>query len=53
MRPEELNISLLDAFREFLRQDPVPVRLEGMTKLGLVELTRKKQKKSLAEQLNA
>lgn len=43
---------LLSAFRRHLKQDPVPVQLVDMTKLGLVELTRKKQRKSLAEQLD-
>ncbi len=43
---------LMTAFRKFLKQDPVPVQLVDMTKLGLVELTRKKQRKSLAEQLD-
>lgn len=46
-----LNASLLSAFRSYLKKDPVPVQLVDMTKLGLVELTRRKQKKPLAEQL--
>ncbi len=47
---ESLNTALLSEFRAILKRDPVPVRLAGMTKLGLVELTRKKVKKPLAEQ---
>ncbi len=45
--------ALLSQFRAALKRDPVPVRLAGMTKLGLVELTRKKAKQSLAEALRA
>lgn len=48
---DALNAALLAEFRSYLKQDPVPVNLVGMTKLGLVELTRKKQKKPLAEQM--
>lgn len=48
---DALNASLLSEFRVFLKQDPVPVQLVDITKLGLVELTRKKQKKPLTEQL--
>lgn len=48
---EDFNQSLLKEFRAFLKKDPVPVQLVDMTRLGLVELTRKKQRKSLAEQI--
>lgn len=51
LKDDALNASLMSAFRAYLKQDPIPVQLVGMTKLGLVELTRKKQQKSLAEQL--
>lgn len=47
------SAKLLEEFRKFLKQDSIPVNLVDMTKLGLVELTRKKQKKSLAEQLSS
>lgn len=40
---------LLEAFRKALKPDPVPTQLIDMTKLGLVEVTRKKVKKSLRE----
>lgn len=48
----EQSEKLLEEFRKFLKQDSIPVQLVDMTKLGLVELTRKKQKRSLVEQLN-
>lgn len=48
---DALNSSLMAQFRSYLKQDPVPVQLVDITKLGLVELTRRKQKKPLAEQL--
>lgn len=43
--------SLMEQLRSFLRKDPVPANLIDMTKLGLVEITRKKKKKPLLEQL--
>lgn len=42
---------LLATFRRALKQDPVPTQLVDITKLGLVEVTRKKVKKSLREML--
>lgn len=51
LHDKEQSAKLLEEFRKFLKQDSIPVQLVDMTKLGLVELTRKKQKKSLAEQL--
>lgn len=48
---ENLNQSLMNEFRASLKADPVPVNLVDITRLGLVELTRKKMKKPLAEQL--
>lgn len=48
---ENLNQSLMNEFRACLKADPVPVNLVDITRLGLVELTRKKMKKPLAEQL--
>ena len=52
LHDREQSAKLLEEFRKFLKQDSIPVQLVDMTKLGLVELTRKKQKKSLAEQLS-
>ncbi len=40
---------LLNTFRSALKKDPVPTQLVDMTKLGLVEVTRKKIRKSLRE----
>ena len=42
----------MHAFRTELKKDPVPVQLIDITKLGLVELTRKKVQKTLREQIN-
>lgn len=42
---------LLQNFRAFLKPDPVPADVWDMTKLGLVEVTRKKVRKSLIEAL--
>lgn len=47
---EALNEELMAEFRVCLKRDPVPTNLIDITKLGLVEITRKKQKKPLAEQ---
>lgn len=43
---------LMEELRQAVRKDPTPVQVVDMTKLNLVELTRKKQKKSLKEQLS-
>lgn len=51
MKPEENNELLLKTLRACVRADSVPVQIVDMTKLHLVEITRKKVKKSLAEQL--
>ena len=42
---------LLKEFRTYLKDDPVKTDLIDMTKLGLVEVTRKKIKKSLRDSL--
>lgn len=42
---------LLQSLRELVKDDPVTVRVVDMTKLGLVEITRKKVSPSLREQL--
>lgn len=47
------NRQLLDRLRELCRQDPAPVQVLDITALGLVELTRKKVSRPLAEQLAA
>lgn len=48
---KEAGEELLSVFRAALKQDPVPTQLIDMTKLGLVEVTRKKVRKSLRESL--
>ena len=40
---------LLKEFRTYLKDDPVKAALIDMTRLGLVEVTRKKIKKSLRQ----
>lgn len=47
----QLNQELMTYLRSCLSKDSVPARPVDMTKLGLVEITRKKKKKPLAEQL--
>lgn len=42
---------LMQEFEEYLKKDPVTAHLVGMSKLNLVELTRKKVRKSLREQV--
>mgnify|MGYP002511584370 CR=1 FL=1 len=51
MKSDEDNELLLKLLRTSVREDSVPVQIVDMTKLHLVEITRKKVKKSLAEQL--
>lgn len=51
MAKEEQRKELMHQFRLALKEDPVPVRLVDITKLGLVELTRKKERKNLFEQV--
>lgn len=50
MASEEAKRELMEALRTATRKDPVPVQVVDMTKLNLVELTRKKVRKSLREQ---
>lgn len=49
---KEAEEELLSVFRAELKKDPIPTQLIDMTKLGLVEVTRKKVKKSLGQVLN-
>lgn len=53
LETEEHKKILLDTFDTYLREDHIKTILVGMTKLNLVELTRKKIKKPLIEQINA
>ena len=50
MECEENNRELMRYLRELVQKDPVPTRIVDMTKLGLVEITRKKIRKTLREQ---
>lgn len=51
MKQEEHRKELLSYLKQEVQTDPVPVQVVDMTKLELVELTRKKVSKSLKEQL--
>ena len=44
---------LLEELKRQVKPDPVPVQVHDITSLGLVEVTRKKVEKSLAERLKA
>lgn len=46
---KEAEAELLSCFRAALKKDPVPTQIIDITKLGLVEVTRKKVRKSLKE----
>ncbi|MGN0424579.1 MAG: ribonuclease E/G [Acetatifactor sp.] len=51
MEQEENNRELMQYLRELVQRDPIPTRVVDMTKLGLVEITRKKIRKTLREQM--
>lgn len=51
METKEQNETLLACLREAVAADPVRTTVVDMTPLGLVEVTRKKEKKPLREQL--
>ena len=53
MADEEHNTELLNSFKRILSSDPVKTTLIDMTSLGLVEITRKKIKRPLMEQLKS
>ena len=50
MESQEDGQELLRVMRELLKRDPMKAAAVDMTELGLMELTRKKQKKTLLEQ---
>ena len=52
LEKKEAEAELLSVFRAELKKDPIQTQLIDITKLGLVEVTRKKVKKSLGEVLN-
>ncbi|MFW5668145.1 MAG: ribonuclease E/G, partial [Acetivibrio ethanolgignens] len=49
---EEHKKELLRALKEYLKEDPLKAVVVDMTPLGLVEITRKKLRKPLHEQLH-
>ena len=51
LEQEENQKTVIEHLRRCVREDSVPVQVVDMTRLNLVELTRKKVEKSLAEQL--
>ncbi len=51
MKEKSRNHALMDALRDILADDPMRAAVVDMTPLGLVEVTRKKEKKPLWEQL--
>ena len=52
MEREEDNRTLMAVLASELKKDPIRATLVDMTPLGLVEITRKKVQKTLAEQMN-
>lgn len=53
MRHAGERSELMDAFRNAVAGDRMPVRVAGMTTLGLVELTRRREREALDEALLA
>ena len=51
MNSEEQKQALLDALVTLAKNDDTRVNIAGITRLGLVELTRKKERQSLSRQL--
>lgn len=48
----DLKLKLLDVLKNEFKKDPIQTEVVDITKLGLVEITRKKVHKSVAEQFN-
>lgn len=53
MTKEHHNASLLSELRQLAKEDPIKLTIVGMTKLGLVEMTRKKLHPPLWEKLDS
>ncbi|MCD7866447.1 MAG: ribonuclease E/G [Clostridiales bacterium] len=53
LESKEDQQELLDFLKKQVRLDPVPVRVHDITRLNLVEVTRKKVEKSLLEQVKS
>lgn len=52
MRTKEEEDTLIDFLKKCLKEDRIQTTFVDMTRLGLVEITRKKYRKSLREQVN-
>lgn len=52
MESKEMKQQLMDTLDGYLKKDPIKTKLVDMTALNLVEITRKKVRKPLYEQLN-
>ena len=53
MKSKQDQQDIMDILRQAVSQDPVQTTVVDMTKLGLVEVTRKKIRKSLYEQIHS
>ena len=52
MEDPDKNEQLLNELRKLAKQDRILTTIVDMTPLGLIEITRKKTKKALKEQIN-
>lgn len=52
MKEQRAKEELMLQLKQFVKKDSVPVQVVDMTRLNLVELTRKKVRKSLTEQIS-
>ena len=52
MKTEEEREELVDISKKLAAEDPVPVRIYGITALGLLEMTREKRETTLREQMD-
>lgn len=53
MKKKEHEEQLVQAMKKYLHEDPVTTHVVDITGLGLMEITRKKQNKSFAEQIKS
>lgn len=51
MKQKEHTEQLISCMKKYLQTDPVTTKVVDITRLGLMEITRKKQNKSFAEQM--
>lgn len=52
MKTEEERKELVDISKKLAAKDPVPIRIYGITALGLLEMTREKREATLREQMD-